>query len=289
MVPDDYFLARKQKMFKKILSILLVGLLIAPVFTMNVNAHVVDVDEVAKLNDDHIPEGTRLAISFIWDGKDLPVRYPGVYGKVGDTEVFIKDGKVSLDFLDKYEVTYPSVFRGKTSCGVEYWVNFKNPEEVEKFKKELAIFNQMNIMDRSGFYSTVYTNEAFQEEYVKLVNEFREKKGLEPLNAKMKMGHMTLETIKAFEKGETKPVYKYGIGKYRGYAKQMLNREDIYKIFEIRDESTAKLMAHLVFSELQEKGGLKSWEDPRFTSTWLNIKKTNNGIMFVEIFDDTTK
>lgn len=256
--------------------------------TVGISAHKTDMNEVADIMGDKIPATARVALKFKWDGKGLPTRYPGVYTEVGSTEMFVKNGIVDLPLLDKYEVTFPGVFMGKNqSFGIEYWVKFKNPEEVEQFKKELAEFNQMNIMDRSGMYADRYTNEAFQEEYVKLVNEYREKKGLPLWNAKRTMADTAIKTIDAFTKGETKPKYQYGIGNYRGYAKQTLERKDILNNFFNREKQSAKLMAQLVFSELQEKGGLKSWGDEKFTSTWLEIKKDNDKVLFVEIFDNT--
>ncbi len=274
-------------MNKKILSILIVGLMLVPMMTFGISAHKTNMNEVADIMGDKIPETAKVALKFKWDGKGLKTRYPGVYTEVGSTEMYVKNGIVDLPLLDKYKVTFPGVFMGKNeSFGIEYWVEFQNPEEVEQFKKELAAFNEMNIMDRSGMLSPVYSNEKFQEEFIKLVNEVRDREGLPLLTAKQTLGHATLETIKAFENGETKPVYPYGVGQYRGYGKMMLKRVDTFNNFDMRDSKTAKLMAELVFSELQENGGLKSWTNEKFASTWLNIKKTDNGIMFVEIFDN---
>lgn len=277
-------------MNKKFLTLIAAGLMVAtPLVSQPIYAHRTDMNEVANIMGDKIPETTRVALKFKWDGKGLPKRYPGVYTEIGSTEMFVKNGIVDLPLLDKYEVTFPGVFMGKyKSFGIEYWVKFKNPEEVERFKKELAEFNQMNIMDRSRMYSDLYTNEAFQDEYVKLVNEYRATKDLEPLTAKIKMGHTVSETLKAFENGEDEPKYQNGIGKYRGFARQTLTRKDVLDNFYNRNEPSAKLMAQLVFSELQEKGGLKSWDDERFRMTWLEIKKIGDEVMFVEVFDDTT-
>lgn len=260
-----------------------------PLVSQPIYAHRTDMNEVANIMGDKIPETTRVALKFKWDGKGLPKRYPGVYTEIGSTEMFVKNGIVELPLLDKYEVTFPGVFMGKNqSFGIEYWVKFKNPEEVEQFKKELAELNQMNIMDRSGMYADRYTNETFQEEYVKLVNEYRENKGLKPLAAKRTMGNTAIKTIDAFSNGETEPQYQYGIGNFRGYSKQILKRKDILDNFFNRDETTSKLMAQLVFSELQEKGGLKAWDEERFSSTWLEIKNIGDEVLFVEIFDNTT-
>lgn len=276
-------------MFKKISAILIVGLMLIPMMTVGVSAHKTDVNEVAKTMGDTVPALTRMALSFKWDGAGLPKRYPGVFNILGDTEIFVENGVVDLPLLDKYEVTFPCIWKGKGQVyGIEYMVRFKSPEEAEQFKKELATFNQMNIMDRSRMYSDCYTNEAFQDEYVKLVNEYRATKGLEPLTAKIRMGHTVSETLKSFESGENEPKYQYGIGKYRGYAKQILTRKDILDNFYNREETTARLMAQLVFSELQEKGGLKSWDDERFRMTWLEIKKIGDRVLFVEVFDDST-
>lgn len=275
-------------MTKRILSILIVGLMLVPMMTFGISAHKTDVNEVAKTMGDKVPALTRMALSFKWDGTGLPKRYPGVFNILGDTEMFVENGVVDLPLLDKYEVTFPCIWMGKGHVyGIEYMVRFKNPEEAEQFKKELAVFNQMNIMDRSRMYSDRYTNEAFQNEYVKLVNEYRESKGLNPLNAKITMGNTAIKSIDAFAKGETEPQYQYGIGKYRGYAKQTFERKDILDNFFNREEQSAKLMAQLVFSELQEKGGLKSWDDERFSSTWLEIKKVGDKVLFFEVFDDT--
>lgn len=277
-------------MNKKFLTVLAAGLIAAtPIISQPVYAHKTDMNEVADIMGDKIPETAKVALKFKWDGKGLPTRYPGVYTEIGSTEMFVKNGIVELPLLDKYEVTFPGVFMGKNqSFGIEYWVKFKNPEEVEQFKKELEEFNQMNIMDRSGMYADRYTNETFQEEYVKLVNEYRENKGLKPLAAKRTMGNTAIKTIDAFSNGETEPQYQYGIGNFRGYSKQILKRKDILDNFFNRDETTSKLMAQLVFSELQEKGGLKAWDEERFSSTWLEIKNIGDEVLFVEIFDNTT-